>query len=75
MTKFIERHKFIFDEVFDTDATNEDVSGISCACASIVMINPPHSHFMPYNRSIAEQHFHWSSICSRAARPPALRST
>ncbi|KAG0030712.1 Kinesin-like protein kif24 [Podila clonocystis] len=25
MTKFIERHKFIFDEVFDTDATNEDV--------------------------------------------------
>ncbi|KAF9952325.1 Kinesin-like protein kif24 [Mortierella alpina] len=25
MTKFIERHNFVFDEVFDTDATNEDV--------------------------------------------------
>ncbi|KAF9584838.1 Kinesin-like protein kif24 [Lunasporangiospora selenospora] len=25
MTKYIERHNFIFDEVFDTDATNEDV--------------------------------------------------
>jgi kinesin family protein 2/24 len=25
MTKFIERHKFVFDEVFDSDATNEDV--------------------------------------------------
>ncbi|KAF9940819.1 Kinesin-like protein kif24 [Mortierella alpina] len=25
MTKFIERHKFVFDEVFDSDASNEDV--------------------------------------------------
>lgn len=25
MTKFIERHNFVFDEVFDSDATNEDV--------------------------------------------------
>lgn len=25
MTKYIERHKFAFDEVFDADATNEDV--------------------------------------------------
>ncbi|KAF9095052.1 Kinesin-like protein kif24 [Mortierella sp. AD031] len=25
MTKYIERHKFVFDEVFDSDATNEDV--------------------------------------------------
>ncbi|KAG0259465.1 Kinesin-like protein kif24 [Actinomortierella ambigua] len=25
MTKYIERHNFIFDEVFDSDATNEDV--------------------------------------------------
>ncbi|KAF9425282.1 Kinesin-like protein kif24 [Entomortierella beljakovae] len=25
MTKYIERHNFVFDEVFDTDATNEDV--------------------------------------------------
>ncbi|KAF9537865.1 Kinesin-like protein kif24 [Mortierella hygrophila] len=25
MTKYIERHGFIFDEVFDSDATNEDV--------------------------------------------------
>lgn len=26
MTKYIERHGFVFDEVFDSDATNEDVS-------------------------------------------------
>ncbi|KAG0254282.1 Kinesin-like protein kif24 [Mortierella polycephala] len=25
MTKYIERHNFVFDDVFDTDATNEDV--------------------------------------------------
>ncbi|KAK3817366.1 MAG: P-loop containing nucleoside triphosphate hydrolase protein [Benniella sp.] len=25
MTKYIERHRFVFDEVFDADATNEDV--------------------------------------------------
>ncbi|KAG0197555.1 Kinesin-like protein kif24 [Mortierella sp. GBA30] len=25
MTKYIERHNFVFDEVFDSDATNEDV--------------------------------------------------
>jgi len=31
MTKYIERHKFVFDEVFDSEATNEDVcADIEC---------------------------------------------
>lgn len=80
MTKFIERHKFIFDEVFDTDATNEDVSDIACISTDDQDDLPTHhsprtSYFLSHGRSTAGQHSLWSSICLKVARPLALHST